>query len=279
MRHDDSWHGEDLDLDAYLARIGYDGDRAPTAAALFALQRAHVTTVPFENLEIILGRPIPLDLPSLRRKLVDRRRGGYCYEHTLLFAAALERLGFGVTGMHGRVSMGADALRPATHALLRVTAGDDDRVWLCDVGFGAGPLEPIELRPGAKVDQEGWQFHLERSEREVWTLHQLGAEGWIDRHSFTVNPQYTVDYVVGNHYVSTSPKSPFTARPYAQRFTAEAHHVLDGTTVTSFRPGGAAEVREVERKEIPGLLAETFDIVLDDEDAARLIATAPEAGR
>ncbi|WP_067475090.1 arylamine N-acetyltransferase family protein [Actinomadura hibisca] len=272
MRHDDSWHGEDLDLDAYLARIGYDGERAPTTAALFALQRAHVTTVPFENLEILLGRPIPLDLPSLQQKLVGERRGGYCYEHTLLFAAALERLGFGLTGVHGRVSLGADTLRPATHALLRVTTSDDDRGWLCDVGFGSGPLEPIELRPGTKVDQDGWQFHLERSGNDVWTLNQANANGWIDRHSFTLNPQYTVDYVVGNHYVSTHPRSPFTARPYAQRFTAESHHVLDGTTWTTNLPGGPSEVREVERAEIPRLLAETFGIVLNEEDAARLIA-------
>ncbi|WP_067830779.1 arylamine N-acetyltransferase family protein [Actinomadura kijaniata] len=269
------WHGDDLDLDAYLERVGFTGERAPTLETLRGLQRAHVTSVPFETLEIILGRPIPLDLPSLQDKLVRRRRGGYCYEHTPLFAAVLERIGYGVTGLQARVSMGADKLRPATHALLRVTLPGDDRVWLCDVGFGSGPLEPIELVDGNEVDFDGWRLRLERgagySGEEVWTLHQREPDGWIDRHHFTLEPKYLVDYVVGNHYVSTSTRSPFTARPYAQKFTAEALHQLDDLTLTVTRPD-AREVREVRRADVPALLAETFGIVLDEADAAKLAA-------
>jgi hypothetical protein len=109
------WNGAELDLDAYLARIGFDGERAPTVRTLHELVRAHTTAIPFENLEIILGRTIPLDLATLQDKMVHGRRGGYCYENVGLFAAALERLGFGVTGLSGRVSMGAGAgLRPPT---------------------------------------------------------------------------------------------------------------------------------------------------------------------
>lgn len=144
------WDGAALDLDAYLTRIGFGGDRVPTLETLRRLQHAHTTTLPFENLEIILGRSVPLDLPTVQDKMVRRRRGGYCYEHVGLFAAALERLGFGVTGLHGRVVMGAPGgLRPASHAMLRVTASDDDRVWLCDIGFGSGPAAPLELNPDA----------------------------------------------------------------------------------------------------------------------------------
>ncbi|MFE1596355.1 arylamine N-acetyltransferase [Nocardia sp. NPDC058705] len=106
MTDDHGWQGDDLDLDAYLARIGYDGPRTASVETLRALVRAHTTTIPFENLEIILGRGIPLDLASLQDKMIRQRRGGYCFENAALFAAALERLGFGVSGLSGRVTYG-----------------------------------------------------------------------------------------------------------------------------------------------------------------------------
>ncbi|WP_406238000.1 arylamine N-acetyltransferase [Nocardia sp. NBC_01009] len=270
------WNGDELDLDAYLARIGFDGDRSPTLATLRALVYAHTTTIPFENLEIVLGRDIPLDLESLQNKMIRQRRGGYCYENVGLFAAVLERLGFGVTGLSGRVTMGVDiGLRPATHALLRVTTSDDDRVWLCDVGFGSGPLQPYELTDGRGEFALGeWRFRLERTSGELdsdlWVLHQFGRDGWITRYTFTPNPQYRIDFAVGNHFVSTSPRSPFTMRPFVQRFLPDAHHILDGTTWTVERPDGSGEVRELTPGELPKILSEVFDIDLADVDAAAL---------
>ncbi|MFD0362385.1 arylamine N-acetyltransferase [Nocardia sp. GCM10030253] len=270
------WNGEELDLDAYLARIGFDGDRSPSLATLRALVYAHTTTIPFENLEIILGRSIPLDLESLQNKMIRQRRGGYCYENVGLFAAALERLGFGVTGLSGRVSFGAaGGLRPATHALLRVTTSDDDRVWLCDVGFGSGPLEPYELGESHGEFALGeWRFRLERTSGEldtdVWVLHQFGREGWIDRYTFPPQPQYRIDFAVGNHFVSTSPHSPFVTRPFAQRFLPDVHHILDGTTWTVERPDGSSRDRELELAELPKILSEVFDIDLTDADAVTL---------
>ncbi|MGW5441045.1 arylamine N-acetyltransferase family protein [Nocardia asteroides] len=278
----DRWQGEELDLAAYLARIGYDGPLTPTVETLRALVAAHTTTIPFENLEILLGRGIPLDLATLQDKMVRRRRGGYCYENVGLFAAALERIGFGVTGLSGRVSMGSldsGAIRPATHALLRVTTGDDDRVWICDVGFGAGPLAPFEL-----VDAPGeftlglWRFRLERRTgdlgTDLWVLHQFGRDGWQDRYSFTLNPQYRIDYAVGNHFVSTSPRSPFTTRPFLQRFVPGVHHVLDDLTLITEYPDGTSTVRELEPTELAKVAADVFDIDLDDTDAA-VLARAP----
>lgn len=269
------WNGAELDLDAYLARIGYDGDRTPTLATLRALVYAHTTTIPFENLETILGRPVLLELEALQDKLVRQRRGGYCYENVGLFAAVLERLGFGVTGLSGRVTMGAPGgLRPATHALLRVTTSDDDRVWLCDVGFGSGPLAPYELVEGGEFALGEWRFRLEHTtgelDSDLWVLHQFGREGWIDRYTFTLNPQYRIDFAVGNHFVSTSPRSPFTTRPFVQRFLPDVHYVLDGLTLITERPDGSSETRELEPAELPKLLTEVFDIDLAESDAAVL---------
>lgn len=272
------WDGAALDLDAYLDRIGFDGPRTPTLAALRRLQQAHTTTIPFENLEALFGRPVPLDVESLQDKMVRRRRGGYCYEHVGLFAAALERFGFGVTGLVGRVTMGADTgLRPATHALLRVTTADDDRVWLCDVGFGAGPLAPFELSSETGSFSAGaWQFRLAAGrgelDSELWTLHQFARDGWVTRYTFTNHPQYRIDNAVGNHFVATSPRSPFTTRPFLQRFHPDVHHILDGVSWTTEFPDGRSESRELAPAELPKMLAEVFDIELTEDDAAALAA-------
>ena len=276
------WGGAELDVAAYFARIGFAGPAGPTAATLRALHAAHTTSVPFENLEPVLKRPVPLDVPSLQDKIVRTARGGYCYENVGLFAAALERLGFGVTGLHGRVSMGArGSIRPATHALLRVTTADDHRVWLCDVGFGAGPLAPLELVPGA-VNTGDWRFRLERSrgdlDSELWIMHHFARDGWIDRYSFTLNPQYPVDYAVGNHFVSTAPRSPFVTRPFVQRFRPDRHEILDDTTWITEYPDGTAHRRDLAPADLPKLLAAEFDIELGDADAARVAAAEWRTG-
>src|SRR4051794_12144270 len=111
-----------FDLGAYLQRIGYDGPREPVAAVLEAVHLAHLTHIPFENLDAFLGRPTRIDLASLQAKLVRGRRGGRCTEHNTLLAAALEALGFPVTRLVGRVRLGTRAVRPRSHMLLRVEA-------------------------------------------------------------------------------------------------------------------------------------------------------------
>ncbi|NKY57052.1 arylamine N-acetyltransferase family protein [Nocardia flavorosea] len=272
-----TWRGADLDLDAYLARIGFTGVRAPTLATLRDLVYRHTTTFPFENLEIILGRPVRLDVESMQDKMVRHRRGGYCFENCALFAAVLERLGFGVTGLAGRIFLGADTrLLPATHALLHVTTTDDERGWLCDVGFGSGPLEPIELTPvDGELTAGAWRFTLERDTDvlggSLWTLRHFSRNGWLTRRTFTMNPQYPIDQAVGNYYVSTSSHSPFTTRPIAQRLHPEVHHMLDGLTLHTNYPDGTGETRTVRSSDVPKLLTEIFDIETDAADAAKLV--------
>src|SRR5450755_2396793 len=133
-----------LDLPAYLARLGYRGELRADVASLRALHEAHVTHIPFENLDILLGHGIRIDLASVQAKLVRGGRGGYCFEQNALFAAALELVGFRVTRLSARVRMGGPPVRPRTHMLLRVEA--DGVLWIADVGFGGwGLIEPIPL--------------------------------------------------------------------------------------------------------------------------------------
>jgi N-hydroxyarylamine O-acetyltransferase len=278
-----SWNSSQLDLPAYLARTGYDGPLTPALSTLRGLQWAHVSSIPFENLEIVLGRPVLLDLESVQAKLVRRRRGGYCYEHTLLFAAVLERLGFpSVTGVAARIRMGADALRPASHALLLVQASDDSRTWVCDTGFGSGPLEPIELAPGAVVSAGGWSYRIEQQPIDAgtkqpatqwttqWVTYRLTGEQ-VDLHSFTVDPRFPVDYNVINYYTSTNPRSPFVGRLFTQKMAPGVNHVLNDRTLTILRSDGSTETHELEASAVPSVLEHDFDIVLRSEDQARLV--------
>jgi N-hydroxyarylamine O-acetyltransferase len=283
------WQGDLLDLPAYLKRVGYDGDLAPTGATLRALHRAHVTSIPFENLEIMLGRPIEMSLEAVQAKLAGRPRGGYCFEHNRLFAAVLERLGFEVTALSARVTLGEPRLRPPTHALLHVRPPDasrDEPAWLCDVGFGAGPLEPLRFADGEEVVQDGWGFRLQRGRTVTtwdphtagWEMHQRGPDGWVQRHTFPLNETFRVDFDVLNYYVSTNPRSPFTARPFTQKFSPETLHVLDGTTLTVTHPDGAVETRELTPAQLPDALADDFGIVLEGEDASRLVEFVQAGG-
>ncbi|MER5928905.1 arylamine N-acetyltransferase [Streptomyces sp. NPDC002054] len=272
--HGGHWNGDSLDLDAYVKRLGYTGERVPTLEVLRALHRAHVTSIPFENVSAVLGIPLPLDLESVQDKLVRAPRGGYCYEHVTLFAAALERLGFKFTALIGRVTLGNDKILPATHALLAVAPSDDERTWLCDVGFGGGPLGPIELADGAEAEFEGWRFRMERREGvlgvDEWWLYQYGADGWLDRHTFTLIPQYPIDYVVGSHFVGSHPRSPFVKRLFAQHFSAARHQLIDGLTWIQVLPDGTRSEQKIEVADLQRVLREEFGIELDAELIARL---------
>ncbi len=268
------WQGEELDLDAYLERIGFDGPRVPTLDTLGRLQRAHTTSIPFENVHAVRGLHLPVDLASVQERLVHRRRGGYCFEHVVLFAAALERLGFDLTGITGRVTLGAPKVTPATHAMVVVRFPDDPRSWLCDVGFGSGPTAPIELADGATLEADGWRYRLQRRPgplTDTWSLQQHGADGWFERNIFVLVQQYPVDYRVGSHYVGTHPRSPFVARLFAQRFTGPEHHQLDGTTWRTHTPDGITVEKEVEPAQLGTLLAETFDLTLDGDELAAIV--------
>lgn len=250
-----------FDLDAYLARIGYGGPVDPTVACLDALHLAHVSSIPFENLDILLGRPIHLDLESLQDKLVRGRRGGYCFEHNILFAAALEAIGFRVTRLAARVRLGTGEVTARTHMVLRVDAEGSE--WLADVGFGGGSvLQPIPLEPGPVVEQFGWSFRLIDDDAGR-VLQALRPDGWLDYYSFTFEAQHPIDYEVANHYTSTHPNSPFTRIATVQLSSPDRSLVLRGHTLTEVTPSGEV-VSEVSADELLDVLAARFTLVFPE---------------
>ena len=226
----------DFDLDSYFERIEYVGDRQATAKTLRAVHRAHATHIPFENLDIMLGKSIRLDLASLQKKLVRDRRGGYCFEQNALFAAALEQLGFVMTRLAARVRFGTNEVRPRTHMALKVEA--DGKSWLADVGFGGwGLLEPIALVDGEESKQGVWSFRLRR-EGEQWVLSCPQCPVSADQYSFTLEPQLPIDYEPPNHFCSTWPQSSFVQLVTAQRPTENVRTILRGDELSTADASG-----------------------------------------
>jgi N-hydroxyarylamine O-acetyltransferase len=241
------------DLDAYLARVGVSG-----RPGLAELHRAHVTTIPFENLDPRRGVPVSLEPVDLERKLVTERRGGYCFEQNLLLKSAYEALGADVALYLARVRLGGvpGSLRPRTHLVLGVTDGGVR--WQADVGFGNGTLlEPIPFGPGGEHDQAGWRFRVVEEGPEL-VLQSAGLDGeWIDLYGFIPEPVPLIDVVTSNWYTSTHPHSPFvtglivsTQRADGERISlSDWSGVLSmteespaGATVIAVEPEAAGEV-------------------------------------
>jgi N-hydroxyarylamine O-acetyltransferase len=228
-----------LDIDAYLKRIGYAGRLQPTHDVLQALHLGHATHIPFENLDVLLKRPIRLDLESLQDKLVRNGRGGYCYEQNLLLSAVLRKAGFEVSHLAARVLYRAQRILPRTHMLLLLRV--DGASWLADVGFGLeGLLLPLPFVTGREARQYAWTYRVVE-EAGQWVLQSLRQGSWINLYAFSLEPQQLADYEVANHYSSTHPDSRFVQTLRVQLPTPDARYMLRnrefivdrGETVTS----------------------------------------------
>lgn len=207
-----------FDLDAYLARVRLPVRPTLDGYGLQALQRAHRLAIPFENVDVALGRGIAIDSGAVFDKLVTRSRGGYCFEQNRLFGDALAALGFDARPVLARVWLGAVEPPPLTHVLSLVTV--DGREWIADPGFGGSYAPPMPLAEGAEVEaSDGARFRLRRDDAHGWMLLRDGdpattdgrgtGEGWRPQYSFTTAPVWDSDLAMGNWWSSTAPASRF----------------------------------------------------------------------
>ncbi|HKB56989.1 MAG TPA: arylamine N-acetyltransferase [Lacunisphaera sp.] len=201
-----------IDLDAYFARLGYAGSRAPTLETLHAITARHVAAIPFENLDVLLGRPIRLEPAALQQKLLRQKRGGYCFEQNNLLRLVLDALGYHVTPVGARVrwKIPRDVTPARTHLFLRVAVDGTD--WLADVGLGGASLtSAIRLEfdreqttphePRRLIREDGRLFH------QLWTCTE-----WVDVCEFTLDPMHPIDCELANWWTSAHPASHFKNR-------------------------------------------------------------------
>lgn len=205
---------------AYLDRIGLLHAPAPDLAGLTAVHRAHRLAIPFENLDIRLGRGIAINAPSVFAKLVTGRRGGYCFEQNSLFLQALRTLGFAARPLLARVWLMAEATPPLTHTLNLITI--EGRDWIADAGFGGSFSPPMPVEDGARTEAlDGTAHRLIRSDARTWMLERSGdhratdgrsanTQDWQAQYSFTLDRVETIDLELSNHWTSTRPNTRFT---------------------------------------------------------------------
>ena len=258
-------------LPGYLSRIGWTGSREPTVETLSGVLRAHMTSIPFENLDVLLGRGVRLDLDSLHAKLVVERRGGYCFEHGTLLQAALQQLGFEPVPHTARVVLlRPRSEAPQTHMFLTVHAGGSR--YVLDPGFGGhAPLVPVPLEAGLEARYQGDRHRMVREGGE-WFL-----DTWIDSvpvrlWSSTLEPAEPADFVMANHFVSTYPDSPFVARLMLRAIEPSARVSVMNREVT-LRAGGREEKRTLDRRsDLRALLVEHFGFDLPEIERLRVPA-------
>ena len=272
--------GDDaFDLDAWLSRIGLERPLAPTLETLRAVVAAHATTVPFENIDVLLGRVPRLDLASLQRKIVATGRGGYCFELNTLLRAGLTELGFKVTGLIARVIRGLDvhAERPATHMLLRIELPEG--AFLADVGFGAQtPTAPLAWRLEEAQTTPHEPTRLWPVGDELAVQARLG-EDWQNIYRILPRPPLPVDYEVANWFSATHPASPFTSNFIVVRpSSGGVRATLCNGRMTIRRPGAAPERVMLSGADYPVVLTETFGLNLAYGDLEQALATLDEKG-
>jgi N-hydroxyarylamine O-acetyltransferase len=273
LEPDPTWTTEALDLDAYFARIGYEGPRAATVDVLHRVHRGHTSTFPFENIDLLMGVQPQLDLPSVQRKFVTERRGGMCFEQTVLFAAVLEHLGFRVSRMMARPLFGRRQQQGRTHGALVVEAQGSR--WLADVGFGGeGLQEAIEIFDGSETSVGPWRWRIERR-NELWVLRTMHPDGWFDLYEFVPESCVPADFEVGNFFVARSPRSKLNTFLLVQRGCADIKHFVVGRRLVIVDPAGEQHHQDIEPSEIGALVRETFDLALSDEVAETLANVPP----
>jgi arylamine N-acetyltransferase len=257
----------DIDLACYFDRVGYPGPAEPTLETLHTLVAAHNRSIPFENLDPLMGIPVAdLSAAALNDKLVRRRRGGYCFEQNGLMGYVLDELGFGVERLAGRVLWmnTSDALPAQTHQVLSVTVPGVNGPFLVDVGFGGQTLtSPIRLEAGP-VQQTRHEPYRLRDHGDGYLLEAEVRGEWQPLYIFTTRPQPRIDLEVGSWYVSTHPKSIFVTNLTAALVTDDARWNLHGRHLAIHHAGETERIRFDTAAEVLDALTDRFGIDLTD---------------
>ncbi|HEY4065740.1 MAG TPA: arylamine N-acetyltransferase [Burkholderiaceae bacterium] len=263
-----------IDLDAYRRRIADEGPLTPTLATLARFVKRHAETIPFENIDVLAGRVPRLDPASLQAKLVQQRRGGYCFEQNGLFLAVLRQIGFVVRGLEARVRSGvpAEVVTARTHMALSVTL--EGVAHHADVGFGAlAPTAPLRAAErGAQRDGvDAYRF----TEAGVDRMLQIQTpDGWSDCYRIGPTEPAPIDYEVGNWFVATYPSAMLRHNLLMGRAVPGGRLALFNRTLT-LRRGVAQPLEQrllTTRAEFAAVFAEDFGLEIAAADLEAVMA-------
>ena len=264
-----------FNAERYFDRIGVSGPLSPTLETLTALMRAHVGRIPFENLDVLLGRGVRVDLDSVYAKLVEAKRGGYCFEHSTLFRAAVEHVGFTPVAHAARVVMlTARQSAPRTHMFLSVVL--DGTTYVLDPGFGGhGPLVPVPLVENMET-RDGADVHRFVRRDGEWLLEAKIGGAMSPLWMSTLEPESPIDFVMGNHFTSTWPESGFVQRLMLRALTTDGSRVsVMNRDVTVAKNGTFEKSQLTDRRELRALLAREFGFDLPEVERLK-VPTVPE---
>lgn len=247
----------------YFRRVSYTGPTEPTIDVLAALVAAHNRSIPFENLDPVMGVPVAdLRPEALLDKLVRRRRGGYCFEHNGVMAYVLSELGFGVDVLGGRVVwMNTSGELPAqTHQALAVTVPGENGRYLVDVGFGGQTLSsPIRFETDTAQQTRHEPYRI-REHEDGYVLESEIRDTWQPLYLFSTRPFPMIDRQVGSWYVSTYPESGFVTGLSVALVTDDARWNLRGRNLAIHRKGESERIRYDTAAQVVEALTDQFGI-------------------
>ena len=251
-----------IQINPYLQRIEYQGDLTPCLILLNQLQRAHLLSVPFENLDIHLPEEIRLDVERIFQKVVHRRRGGFCYELNGLFHFLLVELGFEVKRISASV-LGSKGLWGPEYDHLVNLVFLDEQWWLTDVGFGDFPFVPIPLTHQAEVEDRNQRFWVEQLDAKAWMLKKRGPDGQeVEKYRFTTIQREYEEFAGMCHYHQTSPDSHFTQNKICTICTPDGRITLSRNKLVILEEENRLEKEIKGQKEFDQYLWEYFQMRL-----------------
>jgi N-hydroxyarylamine O-acetyltransferase len=254
-----------VDVDAYLDRIGLSARPAPTLEGLRTLHRAHLRAIPYEDIDVQLGRAVTIQRPAIYDKVVKRRRGGWCYEMNGIFGWALGELGFDVTRVTGAVTVSEDrTANIGNHLVLKVEL--DEGTFVADVGLSGGPLDPMRLAEGP-FESGGFSYRLEQVDADWWRFHNDPRSG-PPSFDFNLTPADEGVFARQCAQLQTADWSPFVQTLICARFTEHGMVLLLGRTLRTVTPLGRDERLIESADELVASLSNDF--FLDTPEAAAL---------
>lgn len=271
----ESMKKHDLNVDKYLKRIGYKGSKEPNLENLTEIQRAHIRSVPYENLDILADKHLSLAIEAVYEKIVIRKRGGYCFELNGALAWLLKELKYDIVEFYGRWLKGEPVeIPPRRHRISRVKL--DGKIYICDVGVGiTAPQFPLLFEPGLEQTEGNESYRIVAHPQMVWVVQERLKGEWANLYSFSEEPQLPVDFFLPHYYCTTHPDSIFRNETmcyirteYGRNTIADVYNPQTAEKEKEFRvslpDGTVGRYIPYTREQYLDALQKYFGIVLDE---------------